>query len=190
MLMIADAEHASAIGGVMGGRDSEISSSTRLIALESAYFHPPSIRRTSKRLGLKTEASIRFERGGDIDAAPAGIARAAVLFAELGAGKPRGQMIDKYPWPRATVNVGLRAARIARLLGREVPPADVVRILERLGFGVTPDSSEGAVSWRVSVPTFRIDVTREADLIEEVGRHFGFDKLPTTFPALTEPQAA
>ena len=100
MLVIADAAHASAIGGVMGGHDSEIGDATRLIALESAYFHPPSIRRTSKRLGLKTEASVRFERGGDIAAPPLGIARAAALFAQLGAGTPRGALIDRYPAPR------------------------------------------------------------------------------------------
>ncbi len=136
MLMIADGEHASAVGGVMGGHDSEIGPATRLIALESAYFHPPSIRRTSKRLGLKTEASIRFERGGDIAAPPLGIARAAALFAQIGAGTPRGALIDRYPAPRPLAQVRLRASRIARLLGQAVPGEDVVRILTGLGFGV------------------------------------------------------
>jgi phenylalanyl-tRNA synthetase beta chain len=190
MLVIADAERASAVGGVMGGHDSEIGPSTRLIALESAYFHPPSIRRTSKRLGLKTEASIRFERGGDIDAPPAGIARAAALFAQIGAGQPRGELIDRYPHPRSRAHVGLRASRITRLLGQEVPAADVVRILTALGFEVAPESSGPGGAWRVTVPTYRVDVAREADLIEEVGRHFGFDRLPTTFPALEAPQPA
>src|SRR4029453_11760726 len=88
VLVIADAAKASAIGGVMGGGDSEIGPGTKRIALESAYFHPPSVRRTSKRLGLKTEASIRFERGGDIEAAPLGIARAAALFRQIRAGQP------------------------------------------------------------------------------------------------------
>ena len=109
MLVIADAERASAVGGVMGGHDSEIGPATTRIALESAYFHPPSIRRTSKRLGLKTEAAMRFERGGDVAAAPLGIARAAALFKAIGAGRPLGPMIDRYPSPRPQAVVGLRA---------------------------------------------------------------------------------
>ena len=191
MLMIADAEHASAVGGVMGGHDSEIGDATRLIALESAYFHPPSIRRTSKRLGLKTEASIRFERGGDIAAPPLGIARAAALFAQIGAGSPRGALIDRYPAPRPLAQVRLRSSRIARLLGQAVPGDDVVRILAGLGFGVAKAAADadGGPTWVVTVPSFRVDVAREADLIEEVGRHHGFDRLPTTFPALTAAQA-
>ena len=192
MLMIADADRANAVGGVMGGRDSEIGPTTRLVALESAYFHPPSIRRTSKRLGLKTEASIRFERGGDVGAAPMGIARAAALFEKIGAARPRGPMIDRYPAPRQPVAVGLRPSRIQHLLGQTVPDADVVRILTALGFGV--DDVDGGRSagrtWNVTVPSFRVDVSREADLIEEVGRHHGFDRLPTTFPALASPQPA
>jgi phenylalanyl-tRNA synthetase beta chain len=187
MLMIADAERPNAVGGVMGGHESEIGSRTRLIALESAYFHPAAIRRTSKRLGLKTEASIRFERGGDIGAPPLGIARAAALFAQIGAAAPRGAMIDRYPSPRGASTVPLRASRIARLLGQAVPAADVERILTALGFAVT---RQGDDAWLVGVPTFRVDVTREADLIEEVGRHFGFERVPTTFPALVAPQGA
>ena len=100
MLVIADAERAQAVGGVMGGASSEIGSTTKLMVLESAYFKPSSIRRTSKRLGLKTEASTRFERGGDIDAAPAAIARAAVLLQQIGAAQPVGPTIDRYPSPR------------------------------------------------------------------------------------------
>jgi phenylalanyl-tRNA synthetase beta chain len=190
MLVIADAEHASAVGGVMGGEGSEIGSGTKLIALESAYFHPPSIRRSSKRLGLKTEASIRFERGGDIEAAPAGIARAAALFQQIGAATPVGGVIDRYPMPRTAVHVPLRASRIAHLLGQGVPEGDVSRILTPLGFGVSKDAAGTDTSWTVTVPSFRVDVAREADLIEEVGRHYGFDRLPVTFPALTSPQAA
>ena len=190
MLVIADGERASAIGGVMGSHDSEIGSATRLIALESAYFHPPSTRRTSKQLGLKTEASIRFERGGDIAAPPLGIARAAALFAKIGAGTPRGPLMDRFPAPRPLVQVRLRASRISRLLGQDVPEGDVVRILTALGFDVAAGSGEDGPSWQVTVPSFRVDVTREADLIEEVGRHYAFDRLPSTFPALAAPQAA
>ena len=111
----------------MGGADSEIAGDTRMIVLESAYFQPASVRRTSKRLALKTEASSRFERGADVNAPPAGIARAAALLAEIGAGSPVGRLIDRYPAPRPLVQVPLRAARIARVLGQEVPVDDVPR---------------------------------------------------------------
>ena len=190
MLVIADAGRATAIGGVMGGLESEIGPGTRLMALESAYFHAPSVRRTSKKLGLKTEASIRFERGGDINTPPAGIARAAALFHQIGAGRPLGSLVDRYPAPRALAEVPLRAARIARVLGQSVPPADVPRILEPLGFRVADRPGGSTPGWTVTVPSFRVDVQREVDLIEEVGRHFGFDRLPTTFPVLEAPQAA
>jgi len=190
MLAIADAARAAAVGGVMGGGDSEVGSATRLIALESAYFLPPSIRRTSKRLGLRTEASTRFERGGDIGAPPLGIARAAALLHRIGAGHARGAIIDRYPHPRVAATIELRASRIARILGQTIPASDVAPILEPLGFAVAPNGdAAGRTSWTVTVPTFRVDVQREIDLIEEVGRHYGFDRLPVTFPALTAPQA-
>jgi phenylalanyl-tRNA synthetase beta chain len=189
MLAIADAERATAIGGVMGGADSEVQAGTRAIALESAYFHPPSVRRTSKKLGLKTEASIRFERGGDIDAPPAGIARAAALFERIGAGRAVGSIVDRYPSPRQRLAIQLRASRIERVLGQPVPPGDVLRILGSLGFDVETTPGSNAAAWTVTAPTFRVDVQREVDLIEEVGRHYGFDRLPSTFPALTTPQA-
>jgi phenylalanyl-tRNA synthetase beta chain len=187
MLVIADAERPAAVGGVMGGHDSEIGGNTTRMVLESAYFHPPSIRRTSKRLGLKTEASTRFERGGDVNAAPLGLRRAAHLFRQIGAATPAGPIVDVYPSPVSQATLVLRAARIERLLGQPVPAADVPRILAPLGF--TVDARDGA-SWAVGVPSFRVDVQREADLIEEVGRHHGLDRLPITFPALAAPQAA
>lgn len=188
MLVIADADHATAIGGVMGGAHSEIDSGTTRIALESAYFQPASIRRTSRRLGLKTEASTRFERGGDVNAPPAGIARAAALFHSIGAGRPVGPLVDRYPAPRRPLQLRLRASRIARVLGQEVPAGDVPRMLTPLGFLVAEGRDQADPGWLVTVPTFRVDVTREVDLIEEVGRHYGFDRLPVTFPALASPQ--
>jgi phenylalanyl-tRNA synthetase beta chain len=184
MLVIADSDGAVAIAGVMGGLDSEIGEKTTRIVLESAYFHPPSVRRTSRRLGLRTEASTRFERGGDIDGPPAGLARAAALLAKIGAGTAAGPVVDRYPAPRRPLQVALRRDRIARVLGQPVEAKDVPRILGPLGFGVEPDGGD----WLVSVPSFRVDVSREADLIEEVGRHVGFDRIPATFPALTAAQ--
>jgi phenylalanyl-tRNA synthetase beta chain len=188
-LVIADAERATAVAGVMGGGNSEIGPGTTIIALESAYFHPPAVRRSSRKLGLKTEASARFERGGDINAPPIGIARAAALFARIGAGRPLGGLIDRYPVRRTPAVVVLRAPRIERLLGQSVPAAAVPPILTALGFGVEADAGAGA-QWRVTVPSFRVDVSREEDLIEEVGRHYAFDELPATFPPLDAPQPA
>ena len=185
MCVIADAAKAVAIGGVMGGLETEIGPSTTRMLLESAYFLPASVRRTSKRLGLKTEASTRFERGGDIDAPVRALERAAELLDKIGAGTSATTW-DVYPSPRTPLRLTLRAARIGRVLGMDVPPSDVPRILTTLGFAV---ESKGADAWTVTVPTFRPDVAREVDLIEEVGRHHGFDKLPTTFPALDAAQA-
>jgi phenylalanyl-tRNA synthetase beta chain len=189
MVVIADSQLALAIGGVMGGHDSEIGDATVRIALESAYFQPSSVRRTSKRLGLKTEASSRFERGGDVNAPPAGIARAAALFEKIGAGRQLGGLIDRYPSPKPPLELQLRASRIARLLGQPVPADDVPRLLEPLGFTVARADAEAEPTWRVTVPTFRVDVAREVDLVEEVGRHYGFDRLPVRFPPLNAPQA-
>jgi phenylalanyl-tRNA synthetase beta chain len=189
MLVIADEARPLAVGGVMGGEDSEIGPKTTRVALESAYFQPASVRRTSKRLGLKTEASSRFERGADINAPPVGIARAAALLEQIGAGRPLGPLIDRYPTPRIPKQIRLRASRIARVLGRGVDPGDVPRILTPLGFLVADGRDPAEPGWLVTVPTFRVDVTREVDLIEEVGRHVGFDTLPTTFPVLAAPQA-
>jgi phenylalanyl-tRNA synthetase beta chain len=206
MLVIADAERPQAVGGVMGGALSEIGAGTRLMVLESAYFKPASVRRTSKRLALKTEASTRFERGADVDGAPAAIERAAVLLQQIGAAQPLGPTIDRYPSPRRPLVLSLRASRIAGVLGVIVPDADVPARLEPLGFAVAtgekreagrenPGSgidalraSHLATCWTVTVPTFRVDVQREIDLIEEVARHDGYASLPATFPRLTAAQ--
>jgi phenylalanyl-tRNA synthetase beta chain len=187
MLVIADAERAQAVAGVMGGAASEIGAGTKLLVLESAYFKPASVRRTSKRLGLKTEASTRFERGADVNAAPAAIARAAALLQQIGAAQPLGPIIDKYPAPQPSRTLTLRASRIERVLGMRVPDADVPKILEPLGFAVEVGEGGGA-TWDVAVPTFRVDVLREVDLIEEIARHDGYAELPATFPELTAPQ--
>ncbi len=184
MLVIADADRPVAIGGVMGGSESEIGERTTRMVLESAYFKPASVRSTSKKLGLKTEASTRFERGADVNGPVLGLARAAELIDAIGAGTA-GPLVDVYPSPQPPVEVVLRSSRIARVLGVEVPHEEVTRILPPLGFTV---QAEGSDAWRVIVPSFRVDVTREIDLIEEVGRHFGFDKLPVTFPALSSAQ--
>ena len=114
-----------------------------------------------------------------------GIERACALFAETGAGRARGPVIDQYPAPAATKHVVLRRSRVPRLLGQHVDDDDIVRILSGLGFGVNQERD----GWAVTVPTARVDVAREADLIEEIARHYGYDRLPVTFPPLSQPPA-
>ncbi|MGE3706916.1 MAG: phenylalanine--tRNA ligase subunit beta, partial [Vicinamibacterales bacterium] len=181
MLVIADADRPQAIAGVMGGATSEVSGTTASVVFESACFQPASVRRTSKRLGLKTEASARFERGADVNAPVVALERALDLMERLGAGRRRGGIIDCYPAPRAPHTILLRRGRIGTVLGLTVPDASVERILRSLGLepAAAPDG------WSVRVPTFRVDLIREVDLIEEVGRHHGFDKLHSSFPAMT-----
>jgi len=183
ILVIADRDRAQAIAGVMGGAESEVSASTAAIVLESAYFKPSSVRRTSKRLGLKTEASMRFERGADIGAQVKAIERAAELMAEIGAGRIAVPVVDCYPQPREPVRIVLRRKRLALLLGAQVSDGEVERILRALGLAVKATAD----GWETVAPTFRVDLLREADLIEEVGRHYGFDRLDATFPAVTAP---
>jgi phenylalanyl-tRNA synthetase beta chain len=186
MLVIADREGAVAVAGVMGGAASEVSGETKRVAFESAWFWPASVRATSKKLGLKTEASTRFERGADIEAPAHALLRALALLVSIGAVTAVHGFTDLYPRVHRTKSVTLRRARIRGLLGEEVPDADVARILEKLGFALTP-ATDG---WQVEVPSFRVDIAREADLIEEVGRHWGFDRIPASLPPLAEPPPA
>jgi phenylalanyl-tRNA synthetase beta chain len=181
MLVIADGRRPQAIAGVMGGKDSEVSGATRTVAFESACFQPASVRRTSKRFQLKTEASSRFERGADVSAPVVALQRALALMQQIGVGRLIGPIIDRYPIPRQPRAIHLRRERLALLLGLKVPDSDVVRILARLGLGATA----AADGWNVSAPTFRVDLLREVDLIEEVGRHYGFDRLEPRFPPMT-----
>ena len=181
MLVIADAADAIAVAGVMGGANSEVSPGTTAIVLESAYFNPLSVRRTSKALGLKTEASMRFERGADPHMPAVAMRRAIELLETTRAGRPRSGAVDRVrAFKFAPASLTLRRAKIEGLLGAAVPDDDVERILSSLGFSLV--RVEGG--WRIAVPTRRVDVVREVDLIEEVARHYGFDRLPVTFPAL------
>ena len=191
MLVIADGARPQAVAGVMGGADSEVGDGTARVAFESAWFDPVSVRRTSKRLALSTDASFRFERGADIEAPMRAMRRALLLLGEAGGGAPRGSIVDRYPAPRDRAATTLRHARIGQVLGIEVQPAFVPATLERLGFGVEPaaDDDGGGRRWRITVPPHRVDVSREIDLIEEIARHHGYERLPSTFPALIRPPA-
>ena len=174
-LVIADGRRPVALAGVMGGEASEISSSTRSVLLESAWFDPVSIRRTSKAHAMHTEASHRFERGADIEMAPVALDRAAGQIAKLAGGEVLRGVVDVYPRPYLRRELDLRPSEIRRILGAEVPAEDVEWILRSLGFEMRAD---GAGRWRVSPPSFRLDVAREVDLIEEIARVYGYDRLP------------
>ena len=179
MLVIADAHRAVAVAGVMGGAETEISPSTKNVLLESANFEPFSIRKTSRALGFSSEASYRFERGADVVMARYACDRAASLIQELAGGVIYREVIDVYPRRREPVTVKLRHFRIRAFLGASVDDAIVERILHRLGFRAK-NTDEG---WTVEVPSHRLDVSREEDLLEEIARHYGFDKFPATLPA-------
>ncbi len=174
--VIADAARPVALAGVMGGEKSEISDNTQTVLLESAWFDPVSIRRTSKTQGLHTEASHRFERGADIEMAPVALDRAAVLIAQLAGGEILRGVIDVYPSPKIRTFIELHRNEIQRVLGAEVPWEEVERVLRTLGFQVERRGTDG---WRVTPPSFRLDVDREVDLIEEVARHYGYNRLPS-----------
>ena len=181
-LVIADAENAEDIGGVMGGANSEISGHTTRVVFEAAYFAPGQIRQTSKGLGIKTEASTRFERGMDRTAPPRAIRRALELVEKIGAGRTTGAITDVYPKRHQPNVIHLERLRIARLLGMAVPDDAVMRILASLGFQVRM-AGDG---WDAVIPSWRVDMHRQVDLIEEVGRHHGFEHLPTTFPGVEQ----
>ena len=178
MLVIADAEKPVALAGIMGGYDSEITETTCDVLLESAYFNPLSIRATAKALGISTEASYRFERGADPGAVLAALDRAAQLIAELTGGTICDGIVDVYPGQQPLTEIQLRPERVNFVLGTTIETAEMVQILDRLGFDV---DTTGKV-YQVVVPTFRSDVTREIDLIEEIARVYGYDNIPTTLP--------
>ena len=174
-LVIADGTHPVALAGIMGGEESEIAPTTRSVLLESAWFEPLSIRRTSKSQGMHTEASHRFERGADIQMAPVALDRTAALIQKIAGGEILAGTIDVYPRPWQARSMALGRKEITRMLGADVPAGQIERILRGLGFQVERQEAD---NWRVSVPSFRVDVSREVDLVEEVARHVGYDRLP------------
>jgi phenylalanyl-tRNA synthetase beta chain len=180
-LFICDAERPVAVAGVMGGLDSEIGPETRHVLLECAYFDPQSVRRTSRRQGLHSDASHRFERGVDPNAVPAVLARSAALMQQVCGGSVVDVGVDAYPQPARRRAVNLRPSRVAGLLGTEVTAGQCQALLERLGCEVQPGSKD-ALS--VTVPTWRPDLGREVDLVEEVARLQGYDAIPTEVPRI------
>jgi phenylalanyl-tRNA synthetase beta chain len=189
MCVIADASRPVAIAGVMGGADSEIRATSRNILLESACFDPISIRRTSKALGLRSEASMRFERGADLEMAELASRRCAELIQKLGGGEVLAGAIDVYPGRTNPPAIELTRKEFLRVMGADVPDTDIEAILSALGFApVRTDSPTGGAgslqgAWTCRRPSWRADVSREIDLIEEIARVYGLDKFPARLPA-------
>jgi len=179
MLVIADAEKPVALAGIMGGEYSEISERTTEVLIESAYFNPDSVRRTARSLGMDTEASRRFERGADCDGVVRAQQRCVELICELAGGVATTDAIDVYPNPISQRIVQLRPERVEALTSISAETSEVKRILTGLGFQ-TVDAPAGEMGFKV--PTWRIDVEQEEDLVEEVARHIGYDKIASELP--------
>jgi len=175
MLVIADPTGPVAIAGVMGGLHTEVSDTTTSILLEDAYFDPVSVRTTSRKLALPSEAAFRFERIVDIENIDWASQRTAQLITQLAGGKVAKGLIDVYPQKPSPRKVTLRLSRLNKLLGIEVPPEQALRILAALQFQPQRHGDQIACT----VPSWRNDIYREVDLIEEVARHYGYDKVPT-----------
>jgi phenylalanyl-tRNA synthetase beta chain len=179
MLLISDETKGIALAGVMGGQNTEINNDTKDVLIESAYFQSTNIRRTSKLLGLRSESSYRFERGADINIADWASRRAAQLILEIAGGALVPGVVDAHPKPAEPKKVSLRFAKTDALLGIHVAADQQVKYLASLGFIETSRTPETA---SFEVPTFRVDIKREVDLIEEVVRLYGIDKVPSTPP--------
>ncbi len=189
-LLICDASGPIALAGVMGGENSEVKYSTTNIVLESAYFEPTGVRRTSKRLGLASESSRRFEKGIDPNGAVNALNRLAELIVETAGGKPSADWIDIYPKKIAPRRISLTTSETNRILGTDLRPSQISSVLKRVGLSVRKPRGARIL---VSVPTFRPDLLRPIDLIEEVGRIYGYDSIQGTLPqmqmeSLTKPR--
>ena len=188
MSVIADDAHALGVGGVMGGAESEIGFATRNILIECAWFNPVSVRRASKSLGLRTEASYRFERGADPEMAELASRRAAELIQQTGGGELLAGVVDVYPGRAPEKKIELARKELLRVMGADVPDRDIEEILSALGFHpVRVDTNRGSAGslmavWECRQPSWRSDVSRGIDLVEEVARHYGYDKFPPRLP--------
>jgi phenylalanyl-tRNA synthetase beta chain len=179
-LLICDSDTPLALAGVMGGADSEVKADTRFVLLESANFDPASIRRTAKRLGLHSEASHRFERGVDPEGTLGALNRAVDLLAELANGAPVPGVADRYPRRPKTRTLSLREQRVEDILGVRIGVRQAEKLLRSLGLKTKQHARAGII--KVFVPSSRADLAREADLIEELARLYGYQRIPSTLP--------
>ncbi len=180
-VMICDGEKAVGIGGVMGGMNSEITDTTTRVLIEGAYFNPVSVRKTAKRLALNTDAAHRFERGVDPDGTMRAIDRAAELMVQTGQGiLVRGAIDETYDVPKAPV-IDLQVSATNRALGTDLTQKEIADLLEGIAFKTSVKDND---TLSVVTPSFRVDVSRPQDLMEEVARRWGYDNIPTTFAAI------
>ncbi|MBN2134703.1 MAG: phenylalanine--tRNA ligase subunit beta [Acidobacteria bacterium] len=182
-IVIADGEKGVGLGGVMGGENTELSNSTKKIAVEGAWFNPVNIRRTSKKLGLSTDASYRMERTLDINASVFALERCCNLISEIAGGRILKEMIDIYPNKHDEKIISFRPERARKLIGIEIPDEKISEILESLGGTVT---GAGQYRWKVQVPTFRNDLEKEVDLVEEIARFYGYNNITPALPAFEQ----
>ena len=178
-LLICDGEVPTALAGIMGGKDSEVRPDTQSVLLESAHFDPLTIRRTAKRLALHSEASHRFERGVDLEGTLYALDRAVFLLEKIAGGIPLKGVADRYARRTRTRPILLRAQKVKGLLGIELSPTEIERILKSLGVKFRGRSRGGLMA---IPPSYRRDLTREADLIEELARLHSYDRIPSTLP--------
>jgi phenylalanyl-tRNA synthetase beta chain len=179
-LLIWDGERPVAVAGIMGGAETEVGERTKHIFLESAYFLPSSVRRTSKSLGLKTESAYRFERGTDIELLEKALDRAAFLMATLAGGRVSGK-VDVYPKPFEPPKITVRVEKVNKILGTSITRDSMLDIMKRLGIEVLQEETE---SFTVAPPPYRRDMEREIDVVEEVARFHGYEKIPVTVPRI------
>lgn len=185
MLVIADKDRAVGLGGIMGGSETEINNRTKNILLECAWFEPINIRRTARNLGLQTEASYRFERGMDVADIPAAIDRCCHLYQKLAGAEICREMVDEYPTVHNPVTVTMKHDRLNEFAGMQISREKVAKIFGALDFSAGVKEN----IWKVGIPSRRIDISREADLFEEVIRIVGYDEVPPTLPHV-EPEPA
>ena len=179
-LVIADSEGVIALAGVMGGENSEVRDDTTVLFLESAHFDPASVRRTSHRCKLSSESSYRFARGVDPELPHAALTRLIELLEKTAGARLDGDPVDVYPVPASNEPVTLRFARVAGLLGMDVPPTRVVDLLRRAGLRILEEHAETVI---VQPPSYRFDIEREVDLLEEIARLEGYDAIPEVSPS-------
>jgi phenylalanyl-tRNA synthetase beta chain len=175
-LMICDSEKPMCMAGIFGGNDSGVTEDTVNVFLESAYFNPVTIRKSSKYHGLKTDASFRFERGADPNITVYAIKRAALLIKEIAGGKISSEISDKYPKPINNWDVSVKYSNIEKLTGKKIPKEIIKSILEDLDIIIKSENNEGML---LEIPTFKVDVTREVDVIEEILRIYGYNNIET-----------
>ncbi len=182
MCVIADESRPVAVAGVMGGKSSEVDETTTRVLIESAYFEPTSVRRTSKALGLSSDSSYRFERGVDIDAVTEALDHATALILKIAGGMVATGRVDLYPAKYEAKPLVFRVKRAEQLLGIPVDSKEVAEVFTRLGMSVVSGKDNGASVLEVTPPAYRRDIIIEEDLLEEAARLFGYDNIPTTLP--------